>query len=271
VFAQVFNLLILTLTVAEGDKEGFFSGSTLTDIVKTFVIAVCILIVAIPEGMPLAVSLAMALSIDKLKDDSILIKNLEAIQICATLHDVCIGKTGTLTMNHMNVKKMSLLNRSDILEFHGDKDFFDNQRVIPEIRKVIERAIIGGTQAWLGINNDYDHLIKTKKMELGYREPSKEELAGGEGNFGPYHEPKGNDIEESLLQFLLDTDVDVHARLVDRNRNEDVVCYIPFSNKDKIKITARMIPAPQEWANPDAPEVYVVVQGTPEMIHHYCN
>ena len=48
-------------------------------------------------------------------------------------------------MNHMNVKKMSLLNRSDILEFHGDKEFFENQRVIPEIKKIIERAIIGGT------------------------------------------------------------------------------------------------------------------------------
>lgn len=74
------------------------------------IVAVCVLIVCIPEGMPLAVSLAMALSIDKLKDDSILIKNLEAIQICATLHDVCIGKTGTLTHNRMNVDKISLIN-----------------------------------------------------------------------------------------------------------------------------------------------------------------
>merc|ERR1719337_173440 len=58
------------------------------------------------------------------KVDSILIKDLEAIQICATLHDVCIGKTGTLTKNEMRVKKMSLLNREDILEFNGEKDFF---------------------------------------------------------------------------------------------------------------------------------------------------
>lgn len=59
--------------------KGFFSGTTMTDALHIFIIAICILIVAIPEGMPLAVSLAMALSIDKLKDDSILIKNLEAI------------------------------------------------------------------------------------------------------------------------------------------------------------------------------------------------
>jgi P-type E1-E2 ATPase len=92
-------------------QKGFFSGDTMGALVHIFIVALCILIVAIPEGMPLAVSLAMALSIDKLKDDSILIKNLEAIQICATLHDVCIGKTGTLTMNHMAVRELSLLNK----------------------------------------------------------------------------------------------------------------------------------------------------------------
>ena len=43
------------------------------------------MIVAIPEGMPLAVSIAMALSVTRLKNDKILIKNLEAIQKCAVL------------------------------------------------------------------------------------------------------------------------------------------------------------------------------------------
>lgn len=76
VVAQLFNLLIQILA---DDKKEFFSGDTITELIHITIIAVCILIVAIPEGMPLAVSLAMALSIDKLKNDSILIKNLEAI------------------------------------------------------------------------------------------------------------------------------------------------------------------------------------------------
>ena len=118
VLAQILNLMIVIMTV---EDKLFLSGDTMSDLLHIFIIALCILIVAIPEGMPLAVSLAMALSIDKLKNDSILIKNLEAIQICATLHDVCIGKTGTLTMNHMSVKKLSLLNRQDTLEFKGQK------------------------------------------------------------------------------------------------------------------------------------------------------
>jgi len=34
-----------------------------------------------------------------------LIKNLESIQMCATLHDICVGKTGTLTKGHLRVRK----------------------------------------------------------------------------------------------------------------------------------------------------------------------
>ena len=63
------------------------------------------MMVAIPEGLPLAVSIAMALSINKLKSDNILIKNVESIQTCSMLHDVCCGKTGTITTSDMHVAK----------------------------------------------------------------------------------------------------------------------------------------------------------------------
>ena len=43
------------------------------------IVSVVLMMVAIPEGLPLAVSLAMALSVNNLKKDNILIKNLEAI------------------------------------------------------------------------------------------------------------------------------------------------------------------------------------------------
>jgi hypothetical protein len=40
-----------------------------------------------------------------------------------------------------------------------------------------------------------------------------------DGPYGPYFEPKGNDIEKAMLKFLLDNDIDVHAKLIERNRN----------------------------------------------------
>lgn len=113
-----------------GEGNDLLSMDTMIKLVEIFIIAVCILIVAIPEGMPLAVSLAMALSIDRLKHDSILIKNLQAIQICATLHDVCIGKTGTLTEREMNVAKLALINQEEIITYNpSDKEFFNNLQI----------------------------------------------------------------------------------------------------------------------------------------------
>ena len=56
-----------------------FSNETLLKCGKIAIIAVVLLIVAIPEGLPLAVSIAMALSINSLKKDEILIKNIESV------------------------------------------------------------------------------------------------------------------------------------------------------------------------------------------------
>jgi len=78
-------LIIITQTIflilemaLRGDRE-ILSSNTLLGCAKIAILAVCILIVAIPEGLPLAVSIAMALSITKLKNEEILIKNIDSI------------------------------------------------------------------------------------------------------------------------------------------------------------------------------------------------
>jgi P-type E1-E2 ATPase len=78
-------------------------------VIRIAIIAICILIVSIPEGLPLAVSVAMALSISKMKSDNILIKNVEAVQKCAILHDICVSKTGTLTEGELHVTSYQLV------------------------------------------------------------------------------------------------------------------------------------------------------------------
>jgi len=110
VAAQVINLIFV---IAFSD-HGLWSTFTLLKMIHIMIVAICILIVSIPEGMPLAVSIAMALSISKLKEDSILIKNLESIQTAAMLHDVCIGKTGTITTGRMTVASIHLIDQKNI-------------------------------------------------------------------------------------------------------------------------------------------------------------
>jgi len=92
------------------------SNETILKTIQIGISAVVILVVSIPEGLPLAVSIAMALSITSLKEDEILIKNLESIQTCATLHDICVGKTGTLTKGELHVTKIQLTNNMQVTE-----------------------------------------------------------------------------------------------------------------------------------------------------------
>lgn len=105
---SVLTQLAFLLGVILTTDQNLFSNDTLLRVGKIAIVAVVIMIVAIPEGLPLAVSIAMALSINSLKKDAILIKNLESVQTCAMLHDICVGKTGTLTKGRMNVSKFQL-------------------------------------------------------------------------------------------------------------------------------------------------------------------
>jgi P-type E1-E2 ATPase len=82
---------------------------------KIAIVAVVIMIVAIPEGLPLSIQLAMSFSVSKLKKENILIKNMNAIQKMAMCHEVCISKTGCLTTGEMFVDKYQLLDGTDII------------------------------------------------------------------------------------------------------------------------------------------------------------
>ena len=110
--------------------------------------------VAIPEGLPVAVSIAMALSVNNLKKDNILIKNLEAIQTCATLHDICVGKTGTLTTGDMRVAKFHFCDNVKSL-FNSKPDSFNEEESIhPQLKDLIKEAIVSNTDVRIENKDD---------------------------------------------------------------------------------------------------------------------
>lgn len=61
-------------------ESRFYETSTLTKILDFFTISLAVIIVAVPEGLPLSLSIAMAWSIDILKKDHLLVKELKAIE-----------------------------------------------------------------------------------------------------------------------------------------------------------------------------------------------
>ena len=65
----------------------------------------CVQVVAIPEGLPLAVTISLAFSVMKMLEDNNLVRHLSAAETMGTATVICTDKTGTLTQNKMAVKK----------------------------------------------------------------------------------------------------------------------------------------------------------------------
>ncbi|XP_054242626.1 plasma membrane calcium-transporting ATPase 1 isoform X14 [Indicator indicator] len=71
--------------------------------VKFFIIGVTVLVVAVPEGLPLAVTISLAYSVKKMMRDNNLVRHLDACETMGNATAICSDKTGTLTMNRMTV------------------------------------------------------------------------------------------------------------------------------------------------------------------------
>ncbi|CAB4266206.1 unnamed protein product [Prunus armeniaca] len=82
-----------------------WSGDEALEILEFFAIAVTIVVVAVPEGLPLAVTLSLAFAMKKMMNDRALVRHLAACETMGSATTICSDKTGTLTTNHMTVVK----------------------------------------------------------------------------------------------------------------------------------------------------------------------
>ncbi|XP_073958847.1 plasma membrane calcium-transporting ATPase 3 isoform X4 [Choristoneura fumiferana] len=75
----------------------------INNLVKHLIIGVTVLVVAVPEGLPLAVTLSLAYSVKKMMKDNNLVRHLDACETMGNATAICSDKTGTLTTNRMTV------------------------------------------------------------------------------------------------------------------------------------------------------------------------
>ncbi|XP_051758191.1 plasma membrane calcium-transporting ATPase 3a isoform X4 [Ctenopharyngodon idella] len=79
--------------------------------VKFFIIGVTVLVVAVPEGLPLAVTISLAYSVKKMMKDNNLVRHLDACETMGNATAICSDKTGTLTTNRMTVVQIYILDQ----------------------------------------------------------------------------------------------------------------------------------------------------------------
>ncbi|KAG2547456.1 hypothetical protein PVAP13_9KG101600 [Panicum virgatum] len=82
-----------------------WSGDDVLEILQHFSVAVTIIVVAVPEGLPLAVTLSLAFAMKKMMKDKALVRQLAACETMGSATIICSDKTGTLTTNRMSVVK----------------------------------------------------------------------------------------------------------------------------------------------------------------------
>lgn len=101
----MFLILVLKWIFEEVGGDGHFSNAA-HEILGAFTLAVTIIVVAVPEGLPLAVTISLAYSMNKMMDDQNFVRVLAACETMGNATTICSDKTGTLTQNLMTVTKV---------------------------------------------------------------------------------------------------------------------------------------------------------------------
>eukprot|EP01040_Poterioochromonas_malhamensis_P007392 gene7392-7974_t len=120
-------------------------GSTtiVEGIINAFIIAVTIVVVAIPEGLPLAVTIALAYSTKKMYQDQCLIRVLAACETMGNATNICSDKTGTLTENRMTVVEGWFANTI------FNQDEFQRASLMESVKRMIAEHVSCNRSAYL--------------------------------------------------------------------------------------------------------------------------
>ncbi|KAK9109715.1 hypothetical protein Sjap_017775 [Stephania japonica] len=118
-----------------------------------FAVAVTIVVVAVPEGLPLAVTLSLAFAMKKMMNDKALVRNLAACETMGSATGICSDKTGTLTTNHMTVVKSSIC---DIVKEVSNSNEIHNlcSEVPNSARKILLESIFNNTGGEVVVNRE---------------------------------------------------------------------------------------------------------------------
>ncbi|XP_050283499.1 calcium-transporting ATPase 4, plasma membrane-type-like isoform X1 [Quercus robur] len=179
----VLTFLVLTgrflVVKALQNRITVWSGSDALKLLNYFAIAVTILVVAVPEGLPLAVTLSLAFAMKKLMSDKALVRHLSACETMGSVSCICTDKTGTLTTNHMVVNKIWICQKTTEINSRGSEDVL-NISLSEKVLNLLLQSIFQNTSSEVVRGKDLKKNIigtptETALMELGM-------LLGGDFN-----------------------------------------------------------------------------------------
>lgn len=150
-FGLLTFLLLISIGFAFGINpllpESWVSVDVAGRILQYFMVAVTLIVVAVPEGLPMSVTLSLALSMRKMLQANNLVRKMHACETIGATTVICTDKTGTLTQNRMQVANTN---------FFGLKD---HQLSTDELSSLIKEGIAVNSTAYLDLSDN--QIIKT--------------------------------------------------------------------------------------------------------------
>lgn len=185
-----FAKCILDRTVFDSKQ---WDKDTVTDFLYALITAVTVIVIAIPEGLPLAVTISFAFSVMKMKRENNWVRKLASSETMGGADQICTDKTGTLTKNQMTVR-----------EFYTMEQVFKDRP------------------------NNYKSLHTASLLAEGvlYNCSARIEL-DDKGN----QVPAGNVTEQGLIRFLMDLNVPCQKILA--GKPDQILHLIPFNSSRK--------------------------------------
>jgi P-type E1-E2 ATPase len=99
-------VLLVRFGIEKSMDKTWDTSKDLRELISYFMLAITVIVVAIPEGLPLSVTLSLAVSVKQMLNDSNLVRKLEACETMGGANNICSDKTGTLTMNKMTLTQV---------------------------------------------------------------------------------------------------------------------------------------------------------------------
>jgi Ca2+-transporting ATPase len=98
---------------------GWLQGKKLLEI---FTISISLAVAAIPEGLPIIVTVTLALGVHRMARHNAIVRRMPKVETLGSVNVVCTDKTGTLTMNHMTTAKMWYFGTDKALDVDSDDE-----------------------------------------------------------------------------------------------------------------------------------------------------
>lgn len=131
------TVILFIQTVVDSDVGGSIFAKKC---VENFILAFIIILVAIPEGLPMTVGISLAYSVDNMfNKEKILIRELDSIEKMGEVTEFVLGKTGTLTTEEMTVTNFFA---QDVTIKNNRKDTLVNCSISADVLELIKESII---------------------------------------------------------------------------------------------------------------------------------